>query len=124
MGGLLSFVYCVLNTSLVLLTTTEIRINGKYLLINLALKVCKLFSSTTGEDNSGVIGGYVPTVAHRVSMNSKQATQMTNILPIKPSTREIIENDISVGKQRVHWQIQIARVILLMIYEVFRRSID
>ena len=69
----------------------------------MALKVCKLFSSTTGEDNSGVIGGYVPTVAHRVSMNSKQVTQMTNVLPTKPSTRDIIENDTSVGKQRVHF---------------------
>ena len=103
MGGLLSFVYCVLNTSLVLLTTTEIRINGKYLLINMALKVCKLFSSTTGEDKSGFISGYVPSVAHRVSMNSKQVTQMTNVLPMKPSTRDIIENDTSVGKQRVHF---------------------
>ena len=105
MGGLLSFAYCVLNTSLVLLTTTEIRINGKYLLINLALKICKLCTSTTGEDQSGVTSESVPSVPHRVSMNSKQGTQMTNILPMKPRTRrDIIENDISVvGKQRVHF---------------------
>ena len=102
MGALLSFVYCVFNTTLVLLTTTEIRINGKYLLINFALKICKLCTSSTGEDQSGVTSGSVPTV--RVSMNSKQGTQMTNILPMKPSTMDIIENDISVvGKQRVHF---------------------
>ena len=103
MGGLLSFAYCVLNTSLVLLTTTEIRMEGRYLFINLILKVCKLFSTTNGEDESGVKSGSVPTVSHRVSMNAKQVTQMRSDLSMKPSSRDVIENDIFLGKQRVHF---------------------
>ena len=93
-------VYCVLNTSLVLLTTTEIRIAGKNLLNNLTHKVFGRISPTNGEDENGVKSGSVPTVAQRISMNTEQVTPMTNTLPTKPST---IENDIFLGKQRVHF---------------------
>ena len=105
MGGLLTGVYCVLNTSMVFLTTSEIRNAGTSLLINMVARVQKLFCSREDEE-TGSKNEPMPTVSRMVSMSTKHATiqaQQIAALPMHTRRRSSSEEDIIFGRQRVHF---------------------
>ena len=104
MGGLLTGIYCVLNTSMVFLTTSEIRNVGTSLLINMVARIRKLFCSR-GEEPGGK-NEPMPTVSQMVSMGTKHATikaQQIVTLPKHARRRSSSEEDIIFGRRRVHF---------------------